>query len=96
MENDKEMEKNAGIPDGLGMCYHALGNFEGARDYYKDGIRENPKNTDFLINLSQCEYDQKEFGNSISHLKSALEIGKDDPQILYKLGLSYYANLDFK
>jgi tetratricopeptide (TPR) repeat protein len=30
MENDKEMEKNAGIPDGLGMCYHALGNFEEA------------------------------------------------------------------
>jgi tetratricopeptide (TPR) repeat protein len=79
MENDKDMEKNAGIPDGLGMCYHALGNFEEAVDFYKYGISENPRNTDFLINLSQCEFDRKNYDISINHLKSALEIGRDDP-----------------
>ena len=79
MESDINAEKNAGIPDGLGMCYHALGNFEEALHNYNDAINENPNNTDFLINLAQCEYDQKNFDRSINHLKSALLIGRDDP-----------------
>ena len=41
MENDSNMEKNAGIPDGLGMCYHSLGNFEEALQNYNDAIGEN-------------------------------------------------------
>lgn len=72
MEMDSNAEKNAGIPDGLGMCYHALGNFEEALINYNDAIGENPSNTDFLINLAQCEYDQKNFDKSIENLKKAL------------------------
>ena len=79
MNENPEMEKNAGIPDGLGCCYHALGDFENALLHYNDAIEMDPKNTDFLMHLSQCEYDQKNFVKSIDHLKNALDVGHQDP-----------------
>ena len=73
MSSRKEMEqsshhnskRNSGIPDGLGCCYHALGEYERAQDYYNSAITLEPNNTDYLMHRAQCFYDEKNYVNSI-------------------------------
>ena len=53
-------------------------------------------NVNFLMNRSACYYDLQEHEKSIADLKLALKISPNDPQIFYKLGLSYYAFEKYK
>jgi tetratricopeptide (TPR) repeat protein len=76
MDENPDLEKNAGIPDGLGCCYHALGDYENALLHYNDAIEMDQKNTDFLMHIAQCEYDQKNFEKSSEYLNLALTIGQ--------------------
>jgi tetratricopeptide (TPR) repeat protein len=49
VDSDPNHIRNAGIPDGLGQCYHALGQFEKAVLHYDIAIEMNPLNTQFLM-----------------------------------------------
>jgi tetratricopeptide (TPR) repeat protein len=42
----------------MGCCYHALGQFEKAITYYDTAIDMGQENTQFLMHIAQCEYDQ--------------------------------------
>lgn len=48
------------------------------------------------MNRAQCFYDLQQFTESIDDLLTALKVNENDPQVLYKLGLSYYAFQKFK
>lgn len=37
-ESPDEEKRNAGIPDGLGCCYHALKEMDKALEYYNDAV----------------------------------------------------------
>ena len=75
----KDEDRNAGIPDGLGCCYHALGQYEVALRYYDTAIEMNKKNTQFLMHRAQCFYDQGLYENSIGDLSTGFEINPTDP-----------------
>jgi tetratricopeptide (TPR) repeat protein len=75
----------------LGLCFHALGNYRKAIDNYNTAIEKDKDNTTFLMHRAQCEYDQGHHEKSIEDLQQGLEVGANDPQVLYKLGLSFYA-----
>jgi len=89
-------DRNAGIPDGLGQCYHALKDFDAARQHYDEAIQMEPRNTDFLQHRAQCYYDLGEHDSSIADLQNGLKINREDSQLFYKLGLSYYADEKYK
>lgn len=52
--------------------------------------------TEFLINRSLCYYDMKKFDKSIQDLQDSLKLSQNNPKILYQLGISYYADKQFK
>jgi tetratricopeptide (TPR) repeat protein len=56
----------------------------------------NPEIRDYWMHRAQCEYDQGHYEQSIEDLIKGLEVSHEDPQVLYKLGLSYYANENYK
>ncbi len=81
-----------GILDGLGQCYHVLGNTDEALEYYLNAITKEPNNVEFLKNRSQCYFDLKMYEESAQDLDKALAQNQCDAQVLYKLGLTYYAH----
>ena len=95
-------ERNPGIMDGLGCCYHALRNYHKAFEYYDQAVDNAPDNTDFLLHRANCYFDQANDSNeynyqpSIQDVLKGLEHAPSDPQLLYKLGLFYYADEQFK
>lgn len=95
-ESIDDDKRNAGIPDGLGCCYHALKEMDKALEYYNDAVQGNDENTEFLMHRAQCYYDLGEYDKAKEDLDLALGIAKDDPQIHYRLGLSEYADGDYK
>ena len=48
------------------------------------------------MNRAQCYYDLKLFTESIRDLTAALQINEADPQVLYRLGLAFYAFEKYK
>lgn len=48
------------------------------------------------MNRAQCYYDLGQYTESITDLKTALNVDENDPQVLYKLGLSFYAFNKYK
>jgi len=57
LDHDSTIEQNAGIPDGLGCCYHSLRDYDKAISYYDTAIEMMPENTEFLMHRAQCQYD---------------------------------------
>ena len=90
--NPRNFEKNWGIEDGLGSAFHALRDYEKAIDHYDKAIDHCPTNIDFLTHRAQCYYDQGMYDLSIKDLLKGLEEEAEDPQLLYRIGLSYYAD----
>lgn len=89
-------EKNAGIPDGLGQCYHALKEYDMALSHYDQAIEMDEENTEFLMHRALCYYDLNQYDRSIDDLQRGLGIVEDDPQLFYRLGLSFYAAQNYK
>lgn len=89
-------KRNAGIPDGIGQCFHSLRDFDHAMSYYDQAIEMDDTNTDFLMHRSQCYYDQKKYDNAIADLETGLSISPNDPLLFYQLGLSFYADEQYK
>lgn len=56
----------------------------------------NPSNTGYLMHRASCNYDQKNYQKSITDLLLGLDKTPTDPKILYQLGLSYYADSQYK
>jgi len=54
-------------------------------------IDKDQGNTQYLMNRAQCYYDLRLHTESINDLTTAHELDDTDPQILYRLGLAYYA-----
>ena len=48
------------------------------------------------MHRAQCYYDREEYDLSIKDLNLGLKINEDDPQVFYRLGLSYYADENYK
>lgn len=48
------------------------------------------------MNRAQCYYDLGQYVESITDLTDALKVNENDPQVLYKLGLAYYAFEKYK
>ena len=91
--------ENPGILDGLGCCYHEMKDYEKAQENFDDAIEKTTDNKlliEFLKNRSQCYYDMGEYENSIQDLTQGLSFNNKDPQVLYKLGLTYFADKRFK
>ena len=63
-----EDEREWGIEDGLGCCFHALKNYHKALMHYETAIEHRPDNTEFMIHRAQCYYDQKLYDQSINDL----------------------------
>jgi tetratricopeptide (TPR) repeat protein len=59
-------------------------------------IDKDSRNTQFLMNRAQCYYDLKMYTQAIEDLTTAVNINATDPQILYRLGISYYAFEKYK
>ena len=89
-------QENAGILDGLGCCYHAMSEFDEGIKYFNEALAKEPQNIEFLKNRAQCYYDMNEFQLSIDDLKTGLTYNSKDPQVLYKLGLTYFADKNYK
>lgn len=54
------------------------------------------KDTEFLMHRALCYFDLGQFDRSIEDLLKGLSISSLDPQLFYRLGLSYYAAEDYK
>lgn len=50
-----------------------------AKYHYDNAIDADQRNTNFLMNRSQCYYDQKMFDLSIEDLDNAVDIKAEDP-----------------
>ena len=48
------------------------------------------------MHRAQCNYDLGDYDLSIEDLNLALTINEEDPQVHYRLGLSYFAEGDYK
>ena len=45
-------KRNAGIPDGIGQCFHSLREYDQAMSFYDQAIEMDETNTDFLMHRS--------------------------------------------
>ena len=59
-----------------------------AKYHYDNALEANTTSCNFLMNRSQCYFDQATFDLSIEDLNEAVAIQPNNPEILYKLGLS--------
>lgn len=92
----KPNQKNWGIRDGLGQAYHALCNFDKAIEFYEIAIENCPENIEFLTHRAKCYHDQGAFEQSVEDLMKGLEMAPNNPELMYRLGLSHFANEDYK
>jgi tetratricopeptide (TPR) repeat protein len=51
---------------------------------------------EFLKNRSKTYYETKDYDQSAADLNKALEVNNEDPDVLYLLGLTYYADQKYK
>lgn len=73
-----------------------LKSYDEALDNYQQALTKEPNNVEFLKNRSQCFYDLGQYENSARDLDQALQQNSLDAQVLYKLGLTYYADKKYK
>ena len=90
-KSSAEIKPQPAINDGLGQCYHKLGEYDNAIKAFNSAIEAEPRNIEFLKNRSQCYFDMTWYQRSINDLAIALDINDSDPQVLYKQGLAFYA-----
>jgi tetratricopeptide (TPR) repeat protein len=95
-EDPQYFKANPGISDGLGRCYHYLGDYENALTHFENAIEADSQNKVFLMHRAQFYFDQEMYEESIRDLQKGLEISPSDSLLLYLLGLSYYADEKFK
>jgi len=76
--------------------------YEKAQNYYNQAIAKDSKNIEFLMHRAQSFFDQskrlqvKNFQPAIEDLQNGLDHSNNNPLLLYKLGLAYYADEQYK
>lgn len=70
--------------------------YEEAIMYFNQAITKDPENINFLMNRAQCLYDMGQYTDTIADLEDAARFSPEDPKVLYKLGLGYYAYEKYK
>ena len=78
-QHEDEEQVNAGIPDGLGQCYHMQKKYNDALHEYEAAIELEPENTDFMMHRAQCYVDMKNYDASIRDLNTANKCAETDP-----------------
>jgi tetratricopeptide (TPR) repeat protein len=71
-EDGNRESRNAGIPCGLGECYHQLKEYDQALSHYDQAVEMDEQNTEFLMHRAQCYYDLGQFDKSIEDLQKGL------------------------
>mmetsp|Transcript_33519 Transcript_33519/g.24582 ORF Transcript_33519/g.24582 Transcript_33519/m.24582 type:complete len:218 (-) Transcript_33519:73-726(-) len=84
------------IYDGQALCYLQLGDHDQSLTLLNRAVFMFPDNKKFLLDRSTVFFVQHHYKDSITDLEAALQISPKDPQVLYKLGLSYYRLPNFK
>lgn len=69
-------ETNGGIMDGLGLCSHAVGDYEKAISYFDKAIEITQHNWDvnFFIHWALSNFNLRDFTDAIKDLKEGLTI----------------------
>lgn len=78
----------------MGKYTEAINDFKNALKAEREKGNSHP--VQFLKNFSDCYFDMGEYEASIEQLEIALQANDKDPTVLYKLGISLYANKKFK
>lgn len=64
--------ENSGVASNLGVCYQALGNFEGALNAYRMAIRLDPDNANAYSNLAQLCLNESEYMIALEYAEKAM------------------------
>jgi len=83
--------KNAVYQNMLGIAYHQMQNFDGAKKAYRTALRLNPRYAQATNNLAAVEYAQKNYRSAILTYLKALELSPGDPVVYSNLGTAYFA-----
>lgn len=73
----------------LGLIYHEAGDFVGAEAQFRKAIARWPEMLDAYANLGNALKGQQKYAEADGALKQALTLGKDDPDVLFDLGILY-------
>jgi tetratricopeptide (TPR) repeat protein len=73
-----------------------MGKYEDAIREYTSAINSEQSkgriNVSFYKNCAQCYFDMGQFDDAVQCLETASQENDSDPQVLYKLGLTFFAS----
>lgn len=75
----------------VGIAYHQMLNFKGARKSYERSVKLNPQYPEAINNLGTIHYAQKSYRNAIKHYRRALKVNPSSASIYSNLGTAYFA-----
>lgn len=83
---------------GLGVIERMKGNYEGARKYYEEAIKVNPRNPDSYSSLLVLELKKKNYPKAVELGEKArtLNLINKRPGILGNLAIAYHYNNQFQ
>ena len=92
LEGLTEYQK-AGINDGLGQVSFQLKKYDEALPSFNEALNTVEDNVQYYMNRADCFYRMAQYQDAIDDFNAALDINpeEDNPQVLYKMGLTYYA-----
>jgi tetratricopeptide (TPR) repeat protein len=73
----------------LGLLYHEAGDFIGAEGQFRKAIARWPEMLDAHANLGNALKGQQKYADADASLRQALSLGKDNPDVLFDLGILY-------
>lgn len=91
-----DTNSQARIQDGLGQCFLTLREYGDAEDAFNDAIENDQGNVAFLQHRARCFNAQAKPDKAVVDLELANSMCKTDPQVLYELGLTYFADEKYK
>merc|ERR1719240_1108628 len=95
---NRALEKGSNMPciyNDRGLAYRELGNMaQAVRDL--TSAMDLEAKTEFMSNRAQCFFEQGLYDRAEIDLSNALELDAEDPQLLYKRGLTRYAMKRYK
>jgi len=84
--------KNQWYKQELALKYHEIGNYEQAILAYKNLLKSNPENPDWLISLSECYFKSNQMSESYQTMEKLEQVIGSNPEII----IEKYRNLFFQ
>ncbi len=81
---------------GIARGYHLQGDVDNALKHYNIYLESNPHVAVALYYRACAHFDQDRMGDALADLDSALEVSRDDPSILVKLGEIHHVEGRYK